>query len=110
LKAVVEAGAAGAEGGGGEDAEGLSEASRREEGVAAAEELGDHVDLDLVEGAAFYEGHLQLAAAEHPDITVGVAAEFGDEAVDVAAGFERADGIGQGAGGDDDGALLGIGP
>ncbi len=67
-----------------------AQAGRRKERQAAADDLGDDVDLDLVERAALHEGHLQFAAAQHPDIAVVQRAQFPDQRVDVRAGLERA--------------------
>ena len=63
-------------------------AGRREQGATTAQQLGNDVDLDLIERALFQEGHLQLPASHHPDVTIIEGTQLGDESVDVAAHLE----------------------
>ena len=65
-------------------------ACRGEQGAATAQQLGNDVDFDLVEGALFQEGHLQLPASHHPYVTILEGTQLGDEGVDVAAHLEIA--------------------
>src|SRR5690606_12256609 len=66
--------------------------------------------LQFVEGAALHEGHLQLTAAEHPDVPVVERPQLGDQRIDVGARLQRALRLVDGMRGDDDVALPAIGP
>jgi len=78
--------------------------------IAGPDHRGSDEDLDLVEGAALEEGHLQPAAADHPDVSVFERPQFCDQRVDVGARFDRRRRIDDRPGRDDYSALLRIGP
>src|SRR4029079_18668902 len=65
-----------------------AKAGEWKERPAATQHFRDDVDLDLVQGAALEEGHLQLPAAEHPDVAVVQPAKFVDQRIDVASDFQ----------------------